>query len=201
MGYLDETTNNLEGMPADLSGKRDEELLAASVSNPAMFEALVDRYQAAFLRNTRKVLGTREEAIDVVQETFTKIYMNAGRFHEVEGAKFSSWAYKILFNTSFTYYQKTKKKENFFARVDEEVWNILPDMSADTLERMSMRDEVAKAIANIPEPLARILTLYYIEDKPQKEIADLEGISLPAVKTRIHRAKKAFRNININMAI
>jgi len=195
MGYLDENTN--EG--GDMSSLRDEEVLALSVRNPAHFEVLVDRYQAAFTRNVRKVLGSRAEVEDVVQETFTKIYVNASRFQEVPGAKFSSWAYKILFNTAFTYYKKTRRREDFFTNVDDEILGYLPDLSADSMEKLGLRDQVARVIAKMPEALARVLTLYYIEDKPQQEIAKMEGLSLPAVKTRIHRAKKAFREIDISL--
>ena len=180
---------------------RDEELLVLSVKSPRHFEILVNKYQEPFLRNARKVLGTREEAIDVVQETFTKIYVNANKFKEVEGARFSSWAYKILFNTAFTYYKKTKRKEGFFAQIDDEIWSLLPDKSVEGLEEKSVRDYVASVIARMPEPLAKVLTLHYIDDKPQKEIADELGVSLPAVKTRIHRAKKAFRDINLSIGL
>ena len=95
-----------DGGVADCS---DEELLARSERHPSLFAAIVERYQAAFLRKASQVVGDQEEARDVVQETFVKIYRYAGRFEKQEGASFSSWAYKILMNTSFTHYQKRKR--------------------------------------------------------------------------------------------
>ena len=199
MGYLDNTKDNLRD--SELESMRDEEVLALSVTSPRHFEALVNKYQEPFLRNARKVLGTREEAIDVVQETFTKIYVNANKFKEVEGARFSSWAYKILFNTAFTYYKKTKRKEGFFAQIDDEIWALLPDRNTESFEDKSVRDYVASVISRMPEPLARVLSMHYIDDKPQKEIAEELGVSLPAVKTRIHRAKKVFKDINLSLIV
>jgi len=199
MAYLEDIDHKIKDGEEHfdvVQDKRDEEILALSIENPRHFEILILRYQDAFLRNARKVLGPREEAIDVVQETFTKIYVNAKKFREVEGAKFSSWAYKILFNTAFTHYKKTKKKEGFFAQIDDEVWNILPDLSIESLEERGMRDFVASIISRMPEPLAKVLTLHYIEDKPQKEIAEMESSSLPAIKTRIHRAKRIFKELS-----
>jgi len=190
MGYLDYIAE------IEAEERSDEEILAASIGDPALFEVLVDRYQDAFVRNVRKVLGNREEVIDVVQEAFTKIYMNASRFKKVEGAKFSSWAYKILFNTSFTYYQKLKKKEGNTTMLEDEIWDIIPDINVEDLGKKTVRDSVARAISKMPEGLARMLTLHFIEDRPQKEIAEMEGISVSAVKTRIHRAKKIFKGIH-----
>jgi len=83
--------------------RSDEELLALSIKKPEVFGILLDRYQNAFLRKSQSVVFSREEAEDIVQETFTKIYTNAHRFEVVPGASFKSWGYRILLNTSFTH--------------------------------------------------------------------------------------------------
>lgn len=88
---------------------KDEEILALSLAQPSVFETLVDRYQNDFLRAAFKVVKSKEEAEDIVQELFTKIYLNAGKFRNVEGASFRSWAYKIVFNTSLNHYKKLKR--------------------------------------------------------------------------------------------
>src|SRR3989338_5353686 len=113
MGYLD--------VEMPLTKLADEEILAASRAKPYLFEILVDRYQEAFLRKASRILGYRPEVEDVVQETFTKIYVYSGNFAKQEGASFSSWAYKILMNTTFTHYQKLKRKGEMVANVDEEI--------------------------------------------------------------------------------
>ncbi len=56
-----------------------------------------------------------------------------------------------------------------------------------------MRSEVIGALAKLPEAAARILRLQFIEGKTQEEIAAAERLSIPAVKTRVHRAKKLFK--------
>ena len=88
----------------------DEEILNISISKPDIFSVLITRYEEAFLRKARSILHGKEDAEDIVQETFTKIYLNAPKFKKQEGASFKSWGYKILINTSFTYYQRLKKK-------------------------------------------------------------------------------------------
>ena len=67
-------------MEKDRSQQSDEEILALSVKYPDAFSALLDRYQEAFLRKAFTVVRSREDAEDIFQDAFTKIYLNAARF-------------------------------------------------------------------------------------------------------------------------
>ena len=89
----------------------DEEVLAASVTHPSLFAILVRKYEEPFMRKALSIVRVREEAEDVVQEAFARIYLNAAKFKKQEGASFSSWGYRILINTALTHYQKQKRKE------------------------------------------------------------------------------------------
>ncbi len=186
-------TNLLTTQETEIS---DEEVLALSITHPAQFALLVDRYEDAFLRKAKRILGDREEVQDVVQDTFTKIYLNAARFKKQEGASFKSWGYKILINTTFTYHQKLKKTSDFSAHLDDEIWELIPDLSIRDLGKENLRDHIASILSRMPENLARILSLHFLDDMPQAEIAAMEGVSVSAVKTRVHRAKKEFKKIS-----
>ncbi len=180
----------------------DEKVLKLSVEKPSLFEILVNRYQAAFLRKAGRIVKNKEEAEDIVQETFTKIYVNAPRFKEVPGASFSSWAYKILLNTTFSHCQKSKREREYTVRIDEEFAEVLGSLSSEDLRgKNETRDLVLSTLSKIPVPLAKVLELHFLEDKPQSEIANMEGVSVGAIKTRIHRAKKEFRKIEPNLVL
>lgn len=170
----------------------DEAVLAASRRNPELFAVLVERYEAAFLRKVRTILYSREDTEEVVQDAFTRIYVYADRFKPQEGASFSSWAYAILIRLAFTRYQKLKKLRGRTMDLDPEAYERLADESA-FLEDLSLRDEVLMALSRIPESASRILRLQFLEGKSQEEIAITEGSSISAVKTRVHRAKKLFK--------
>lgn len=170
----------------------DEEILRLSQKKPDAFEALVVRYEDAFLRKAKNILFTKEDAEEVVQDTFTRIYIYADRFSPQEGASFSSWAYAILIRLCYTRYGKMKKIRERTQTLEPETYERLPD-AGDFLEDLSVRSEVLAALAKLPETAARILRLQFIEGKTQDEIAKIEGSSVPAVKTRIHRAKKLFK--------
>jgi RNA polymerase sigma-70 factor (ECF subfamily) len=170
----------------------DSEVLAASRRNPEYFGILVDRYEAAFLRKARTILYSKEDAEEVVQDTFTRIYVYADRYQPQEGATFTSWAYAILTRLAFTRYQKLKKLRGRTLDLDPEHYERIADDTA-FLEDLSLRDEVLVAFSRIPEAAARILRLQFLEGKSQEEIAVSEGSTVSAVKTRVHRAKKLFK--------
>ena len=170
----------------------DEEVLFAARSNPDLFAILVDRHEPAFLRKARSILRTQEDAEEVVQDTFTRIYVYAHKYVPQEGASFTSWAYAILTRLAFTRYQKMKRARGATQELDPELYEKLPDQS-EFIDDLSIRSEVLAALSRIPEAAARILRLQFIEGKSQEEIASIENSTVSAVKTRVHRAKKQFK--------
>ncbi len=177
--------------PATLT---DEEVLVLSLKTPSAFAVIMQRYEAAFLRKAKSILGDREEVLDVVAESFTKIYFHATKFERQEGASFRSWAYRILINTALTHYQKLKRKRERELVGSNLAWELIPSRE-QTEEDASWRDIVVRTLAKMPQTLARTLHLFFLEDKSQSEVAAAEGISLAAVKTRIHRAKREFKKL------
>lgn len=172
----------------------DEELLRRSRSEPWLFAVLLDRYQEPFLRKVRSILFSEEDAEEVVQDAFTKIYLNAGRFSPIEGASFSSWAYRILLNTTFTRYQKLVKEGQRFTRVDPEFEKFMGDNGLHTGLELE-RDFVERILLKMPGHLAAVLRLHYLERWSQQDIAELNKEEVGAVKARIHRAKTVFRKL------
>ncbi len=177
----------------------DEEILTRSVSSPSLFKHIVERYEDAFRRKAGSILGHREEVEDVLQETFTRIYLNAGRFKQQEGATFSSWAYMILTNVSFTQYQKLKRRSGVQVTLDQEVLETLPELAQDEHGKRLSEEYVVSILVRMPALLSRVLTMHFLDDEPHKEIATKLGISVTAVKARIHRAKKEFRKVKAGM--
>lgn len=177
----------------DLSALTDAKALARSRKEPELFAVLVRRYEAALLRRARKILRSPEDAEEAVQDAFTKMYLYADTYHEQEGATFSSWAYMILNRVAYTKYRAKSSEWNKRAELTPEHYESLPDARAEFLEDLSLRNEVLAALARLPETAARILRLQFIEGKSQEEIAASEDLSIPAVKTRVHRAKKLFK--------
>lgn len=167
-------------------------MLAASRQMPDAFAILLDRYEDAFLRRAQHILYSKEDAEEVVQDTFTRIYLYADRYAAQEGAQFSSWAYTILTRLCFTRYQKLKKERGRMAQMEPEAFERLPDTET-FLDELSIKHEVLNALSRVPESAARLLRLQFLEGKTQEEIAQMTDSTVPAVKTRVFRAKKLLK--------
>ncbi len=179
------TTENAQ----DLS---DEAILARSHAEPWLFAILLERYEAAFLRKAKSIVFSELDAEEIVQDAFTKIYINAERFEIREGAKFSSWAYTILINTALTRYQKNVKQGKRTVILDPEIMETFGEMKLhDAFEQD--RDMIERVLEVMPGHFAQVLRLHYLEHWSHKDIADETGESVGAVKSRIHRAKAEFR--------
>lgn len=177
----------------DFEAFSDAEVLARAQREPELFAVLVRRYEAPLLRRARTILKSSEDAEEAVQDAFTKMYLYADKYHAQEGATFSSWAYTILNRVAYTKYVARRKEIGQRADLEPEHYESLPDSRAEFIEDLSIRNEVIAALAKLPETAAKILRLQFIEGKSQEEIAESENLSIPAVKTRVHRAKKLFK--------
>lgn len=170
----------------------DEAILARVQSEPWLFTAILERYQAAFLRKAKTIIHNEQDAEEVVQDAFTKIYMNAHKFEIREGAKFSSWAYTILINTALTRYQKCVKEGKRTLLLDPEYIEMMGDMKEHNGFNHD-QDAIERILARLPGHFAHVLRLHYLEHWSHKDIAKETGESVGAIKARIHRAKAEFR--------
>ncbi len=175
-----------------VSNLTDEEVLYRSRGEPWLFSVLLDRYQDAFLRKAQSILHSELDSEEVVQDAFTKIYLNIDRFEVREGAKFTSWAYTILINTALTRYMKRKRLGERVMALDPEYEQHIGDGLVHTAQKED-EDEIARVLEGIPGHFAIVLRYHYLERWSHKDIAKHLGTSVAAVKTRIHRAKLVFR--------
>ncbi len=174
---------------------KDEEILSLSQSEPAAFEILVDRYQEPLMRAALRVVRSREEAEDIVQEAFVKMYKNSDKFEKQEGIEFKSWAYKVTINTAITHYRKLKRGE--FLSEDPAIFQEPEEEKVDS--RLAVladaKATVASLLQKMPNHLSTVLKSYYLGDKSYKTIAGEEKISIPTLKMRLFRAKKLFKKL------
>lgn len=182
-------------MKEEFAHLSDEEVFVKALSDPSFFELIVERYEEAFLRKARTILRNDEVAKDVVQDTFVKIYLYGKNYKPQEGARWSSWAYKILINTCFVYHKKAKRDTEFSTSFDDELEAVIPDESTHNASKLDT-DYVMSLVDKMPETFAKILRLYVVEGKNYEEIAKAEGITMGAVKTRMHRAKGLLKKLS-----
>src|SRR3989338_4887624 len=168
MLYSVGVTNYLDSETALGEGMSDEDILASSLERPSLFALLVRKYEQPFLRKDLSIVREQEAAEDIVQEAFTKIYLNAGKFKKQEGASFSSWGYRILINTALTHYAKRKRENGREVGLDEEIWALIPDRNLKQFEKTELQDLVASVLTRMPGPLAHALGMFFLEGKTQE---------------------------------
>lgn len=174
----------------------DEEVLRISQKDPSYFSLIVEKYEEPFMRAALSITRSREEAEDILQEAFTKIYMNAAKYKKEPGASFKSWAYKILINTSFTHYQKIKKTTGNVSYLDPVLYeDSIVEESAFRATDADNKAIITATLIKMPEHLGRLLKMYYLEDKSYNDIAKVEKISTTTLKMRLFRAKRLFKKL------
>jgi RNA polymerase sigma factor (sigma-70 family) len=149
----------------------DDEILRRSQTSPWLFSILVTRYEAAFTRKVRTIIRNPADVEEVVQDTFTKIYVNADKYQPQSGAKFSSWAYRILMNTAFTRYQKLAKENRRFINIDPEQEQLYSEWKEND-RSLEDQDCIERILARIPGHLAFVLRLHYLEHWSHQDIAE-----------------------------
>ncbi len=173
---------------------KDEEILIKSLRNPRLFEILVQKYQDSFLRTANRVLNNIEEAEDAVQDAFVKIYFNAKKFKKQDGIEFKSWAFKVLFNTALTRYRRAKRFKTE-AEYNDALLSVQDkDCDADFKKR-GERDMIESVLRQMPEDLSAILKQHYLDDMPYADISVSNGMSIGAIKMKLFRARKLFKEI------
>lgn len=175
-----------------LTSFTDEELAKRSVSDTTCFGELIGRYETMLLRYVmRRSHATKEDAEDIVQNSFIKMYRNINDFDS--DLKFSSWAYRITHNELIDWYRKQKSRPQLiFSDKDEDVFaSIAGDMN---IEQSAIQVETKKEIESVVQTLdpkyQEVVTLRFFEDKSYEEIADILQLPPGTVAIRLSRAKK-----------
>lgn len=181
----------------ELAHARDRALVEQSLSgNLEAFNEIVRLYQDYLFALVVRVVNDRDSAADAVQEAFFSCYRNLDRFR---GDSFRSWLTRIALNaaTDVLRYRKRKPADPF-PEWEDDSWqppadeNSSPELQA--MRRQSSR-MLVQAMAQITDDQRRAIVLFDVEGFDYQEIADMTGVSLGTVKSRIHRGRLALRDI------
>lgn len=167
----------------------DEEILRLSYKKPRLFGELFDRHQKRFLRIAKQTLRSEDDAEDVVQETFIKIYKYGRKFSSSKG-KFVPWANVILKNCLA---DQINKYKNTTISLTEDIENVASN--ANQREMSNDLNYVQFVLDKIGGAAAEIISLRYIFGKSFKEIAKILNIKNNTARVRFHRSKKIFTQI------
>jgi RNA polymerase sigma factor (sigma-70 family) len=149
-----------------------------------LYGGLIDRYKSYTFTIAMRILQNRPEAEEAAQDAFIKA------FHHLKGfnrqAKFSTWLYRIAFNTAISY--KRKHRHQF-----QSIENTVIEYSQEAdgmLEKTDKKKYLGLAMAKLNESDRTALTLFYMQEFSLEEIAEIMSMQANTVKVRIHRARQ-----------
>lgn len=145
---------------------------------------LVDRYKSYAYTIALKIVNDRAEAEEVAQDAFIKAFNYLKNFNRQ--ARFSTWLYRIVFNTAIS-----RKRKHRIATEDIGKRQVInPERADSAMERSDKAIFIGKALKKLNEADQLAIQLFYIKEFSLEEVADLMGQNANTVKVRIHRARQ-----------
>jgi RNA polymerase sigma-70 factor (ECF subfamily) len=179
----------------------DSELLVrAQAGDTAAFEGLVERHRGRVYGLALRMLNSSDDAAEVLQESFISAYRNLPNFRG--DAQFGSWVYRIAANHALMRLRHRKVVSQIESPLDEPTFNdrgsLVDEVSSfKDAEGEAMDNELRRAIEEASARLApeyrEVFVLKDLEGMSYEEIAEITGATVPAIKSRLHRARLSLR--------
>ena len=176
----------------------DEQLVARVLSGEEhLFEALVRRYQTRILAHVARMVGSREDALDLSQEIFLKVFGALDRFNPE--FRFSTWLFRIAGNAAIDHLRKRKPRTVPLETTDSEgrlsssEYKSLDLDPFGTLRNTQRGDAIARAIADLPAEFRELIALRHFTGLSYEEIAEVKNMPLGTVKNKLFRARAVLK--------
>lgn len=180
----------------DKKNLSDEQLVVLSLDNHLAFSILVDRYKDKLLNFIRRMSGLpTEDAQDVLQNIFLKVYLNLNSFDD--DLKFSSWIYSIARNQVINNYRKHKiRPEGNSIKIDESlVERLIFDFNIEKeLDIKILNQQIFLVLNELKGKWREVLILRFFEEKDYNEISDIIKKPSGTVASMLNKAKKEFKD-------
>lgn len=177
-----------------------ELILGLKNGDEQAFKFLVETYQDRVYNTAFSILQNQEDAEDVAQEVFIKVYRSINKFKGE--SKLSTWLYRIATTGALDVLRSRKSKKRFglvqriFGDNNEPVFE-LPDFNHPgiSLDKKENAAKLFRAISQLPENQRLAFTLHKMEDLSYQEVSEVLNTSVAAVESLMHRAKQNLRKI------
>ncbi len=198
------TSWNVLATARPTTSPRNEVLVSRlKAGEDAAFEELVRTYSTRLLSVSRRILGSPEEAKDVVQETFLAAFQSLERFRGE--SSLGTWLSRIAVNQCLMKLRSRRRKPE--QSIEDLLPTFLPDghqvresalwevSISNEVERNEVHSLVRRAIDRLPASYRTVLLLRDIEELSTEEVAGMLGVTSNTVKVRLHRARQALRTL------
>jgi RNA polymerase sigma-70 factor (ECF subfamily) len=174
----------------------DQELVRRVLAGEeSLFGVLVRRYQARVVSHVARMVGSREDALDLAQEIFLKVFQALGRYNPE--FKFSTWLFRIAGNAAIDHLRKRRPRTVPLEIADPESRTGVSAIEHESLgldpygelRNVERGEAISKAIADLPLEFRELITLRHFGGLSYEEIARLKNMPLGTVKNKLFRAR------------
>jgi RNA polymerase sigma factor (sigma-70 family) len=170
----------------------DAELIArVSREDPGAVREMVARKLPRLLALATRMLGDREEANDVAQETFVRIWKEASRWKQGQ-ARFDTWLHRVALNLCYDRLRAKKRYDTTGQDDADEVIDLAP-LPDERMSQGERNERVKRALAALPARQREALVLQYYQELSNVEISQLMGITVEALESLLSRARRTLR--------
>jgi RNA polymerase sigma-70 factor (ECF subfamily) len=151
------------------------------------FSAIVSKYQNMVFTVVLKIVENREDAEDITQEIFIKVFKSIQQFRE--DSEFSTWLYRIAYNTTLS---ELRKRKLFFTLIDDGFSSINESFIEENNDEETeiKLQYLDKAMKKLPPDEIFLLTLHYMEGQSVENISRISNMTVSNVKVKLHRIRK-----------
>jgi RNA polymerase sigma-70 factor (ECF subfamily) len=150
------------------------------------FSAIVSAYQQMVFSIVMKIVANREDAEDITQEVFIKVFKSLAQFKKE--AEFSTWLYRIAYNTTLS--ELRKKRLRFTPLEDSLMAENELDTDAQAEDEDIKLQHLDDALKKLPPDDVFLVTLHYMDGQSVENISKITNLSVPNVKVKLHRIRK-----------
>ncbi len=166
-------------------------LCSESKTREQGFRQLMSKYQERLYWHVRRMVKTHEDADDVLQNTFVKVYRNLDKYRS--DSKLYTWLYRIATNESLNHFRKIERNKSI--SLDDESSNIYGLESDNYFDGTEAQIKLASAINTLPEKQKIVFNLRYYDEMPYKDMSEVLSTSVGALKASYHLAVKKIEKI------
>ena len=172
----------------------DQEIIdSVRKGNSPDYSIIVNRYKNKAFSMLKRMLKNEFEAEEVLQDCFLKAYNSINSFKGE--AKFSTWFYRIVYNSALTRLSSQKRKTEAEMTSVEDHFNLESEYRSDEIERKDINQLIHNTISKLPERYSAIITMFYLNEMSIEEISEVMQITVANVKVMLHRSRNSMRDL------
>lgn len=165
--------------------------------NQSDYSIIINRYKNKAFSLLKRILKNEMDAEEVLQDCFLKAYHGLSNFKM--DSKFSTWFYRIVYNTAMTKISSKKRKiENEMSSIDDH-FDLISDNDVDIIDKEDSDRLISELIETLPEKHSSVVTMYYLEEMSCEEIGTVMNLSVSNIKVILYRSRNSLKDVILKM--